>query len=232
MIVAICDDEGRLRANLHKIIETRLQLLGVPYTINEYESGEELLAGMRQSVPQILFLDIEMSGLDGMETARELRKNYKDTVIIFVTAYADFVFQGYEVQAFHYILKPYKEQKIREVLDRALEEARLMEEQYYVVEQKSGTIRIPLREVIYFKSEGRTVDAVTKEQSIRFYGKLTDVEGELPTYFIRSHNRYLMNLNYIEKLENTGIQCCIGEVPVSRAHRQNLTIAFAKAMLR
>ena len=106
MKIAICDDEKKLRSGLKHVIEMKLQLDGVDYEIAEYECGEDLLAGIGGNPPDILFLDIEMKGLDGMETARELRKKNQDTVIVFVTAYPDFVFQGYEVRAFHYILKP------------------------------------------------------------------------------------------------------------------------------
>ena len=123
MEIAICDDEKKLRIGLRRVIETKLQLEGVEYGIQEYECGEDLLTGMEKILPDLLFLDIEMSGINGMETARELRKKYQDTIIVFVTAYPDFVFQGYEVHAFHYILKPYKEEKIKEVLEKALEEA-------------------------------------------------------------------------------------------------------------
>ena len=70
-----------------------------------------------------------MPGKGGMETARLLRSYGKKMMIIFVTAYPDFVFQGYEVQAFHYILKPYQEKKIKEVLDRALDAIDTMQEQ-------------------------------------------------------------------------------------------------------
>ena len=80
-------------------------------------------------------------------------------LIIFVTAYPDYVFQGYEVQAFHYILKPYQETKLRDVLDRALTELNALAEQYYLIEQKSQTLRLNLRSVCYFKSEKRTIYA-------------------------------------------------------------------------
>lgn len=73
-----------------------------------------------------------------METARKLRESCKNTIIIFVTAYFDFVFQGYKVQAFHYILKPYKEKKICEVIEKALEEMEADREQFYLVEKKAS----------------------------------------------------------------------------------------------
>lgn len=243
MEIAICDDERKLRAGLRKVIETKLQLDGIEYGIQEYESGEELLAGMEKILPDLLFLDIEMSGRNGMETARELRRKYKDTIIVFVTAYPDFVFQGYEVHAFHYILKPYKEEKIKEVLDKAMEEAGLLKEKYYLVEQKSKTLRLAFSKVVYFRSEGRNVEAVltssdegTKKvdnflESVRFYGKLSEIEEEMPVYFVRIHNRYLVNLKFVDKLEGNSVECGSISLPVSRAYKQETAVAFAKMML-
>ena len=241
MRIAICDDEKKLRNSLRRVLETQLQLDGVDYEIQEYECGEDLLAKIEHNVPDILFLDIEMNGMDGMETARELRRKYQDTVLIFVTAYPDFVFQGYEVHAFHYILKPYKEEKIREVLGKAVEETGLSQEKYYLVEQKAGTLRLPFGRVLYFKSEGRTVEALLDNgdmeasaayEIVKFYGKLGEIEEEMPSFFIRIHNRYLVNLKYVDKLEASSLECGGQSLPDSRAYKQATAVAFAKLMLK
>ena len=105
--IAICDDEKKLRLDLRHVIEKELALDGVEFGLTEYESGEALLRGIRERNADIIFLDIEMGGMNGMEAARTLRKNGQPAVIIFVTSYPDFVFHGYEVRALNYILKPY-----------------------------------------------------------------------------------------------------------------------------
>lgn len=232
MKICICDDDKSLRLALGRVIEPLLQLQGIEYEILEYESGEKLLAGCAVGEPDILFLDIEMKGISGMEAAKSLRRQYKNTVIIFVTAYPDFVFQGYEVRALHYILKPYKEEKIREVLRMALEELGAREEQFYLVEQKAGTLKLPLKEVRYFKSDRKRVEAVLGHRREVFYQKLSSMEEELPDYFVRSHNRYLVNLNYVTRLEASSCLCGEEEIPVSRGCRQALAVAFAKMMLK
>ena len=232
VIIGICDDEPEMRKPLRQILEQVLQLQGVEYLISESESGEELTAGISCLDIDILFLDIEMRSLDGIETAKLLRRKGMKGIIIFVTAYPDFVFQGYEVHAFHYILKPYRKEKIEEVLRQALHELDLSKERYFVIEQKARVIRIPLSQTIAFKSDRRKVEALLEEDFVAFYGRIDEVCRELPSCFIRIHNRYIVNLNYVTTLERD--RCILGSrsFPVSRAFRQELETAFARAMLK
>jgi DNA-binding LytR/AlgR family response regulator len=230
--IGICDDEPEMRKPLRQILEQVLQLQGVEYLISESESGEDLTAGISCLDIDILFLDIEMRSLDGIETAKLLRRKGMKGIIIFVTAYPDFVFQGYEVHAFHYILKPYRKEKIEEVLRQALHELDLSKEQYFVIEQKARVIRIPLSQTIAFQSDRRKVEALLEEDFVAFYGRIDEVCRELPSCFIRIHNRYIVNLNYVTTLEKN--RCILGSrsFPVSRAFRQELETAFARAMLK
>ncbi len=94
MKIGICDDEKELRSSLRRVIEQEAQLNGLEYKVSEYSSGEEMLKTLEKDAPELLFLDIEMNGIDGMEAARSIRITRKDKVIIFVTDYPDFVFQG------------------------------------------------------------------------------------------------------------------------------------------
>lgn len=231
--IGICDDEASMRKALRAPLEQKLQLLGEDYRIFEYDSGEALAARPETEWPDILFLDIEMKKLSGMDTARKLRQKDAHTLLIFVTAHPDFVFQGYEVHAFHYILKPYDEAKILNVLEQALKELNQNQEQYFALEQKSGISKIPLKKIIAFSSDRRKIIISMQDGNIfDFYGKLNDVESSLPGYFIRCHNRHLVNLNYVTALEKD--KCCCGllQFPVSRAFRQSLEVSFARLLLR
>ena len=232
MKIAICDDDKQLRKDLRHLIEVQLDLMAFTYEIEEYESGNSLLEHIYKKEPDILFLDIEMPGMGGMDTAKALRKLGKKMLIIFITAYPDYVFQGYEVHAFHYILKPYDKRKLKEVLESAVKELASQEEQFYTIQQKSGTLRISLREISYFKSDKRSVYAVQKSgEQISFYEKLDAVEAGLPGLFQRIHNRYLVNMNCISKLKSASCICSGEELPVSRTYKQPLAAAFARTML-
>ncbi len=229
--LAVCDDERVFRSDLRKILGTELELCGIDYHISEFTSGEELIAGLEKADCQILFLDIEMKGIDGVEAARRLRETKRQMEIVFVTSYADFVFQGYEVRALNYILKPYEPEKIAAVLHTALEALDIEAEKYYVIDQRGGSIRVPLSSVKYFSSERRTVHAVTTEREYTFYEKLSDLETELPDTFVRIHNRYLVHLKYLEAVRQNTAVVDGEELPVSRSCKSGLSIAFAKYML-
>lgn len=229
--IAICDDEKDLVNSLKQVVGCYLELKGLDYKIHEFNSGEALLSKITDTYFDIIFLDIEMSGLNGVETARKIRCNQNKSIIIFVTSYPDFVFQGYEVKALNYILKPYKKEKITDVLSSALEELNSMNDIFYTIQLKSGSHKINLTNTVYFASDKRKVCAVTTTDRIEFYSKLDELETELPNFFIRIHQRYLVNINYVSAVESNEAvvngQC----LPVSRTYSQNLIINFAKTML-
>ena len=231
--IGICDDEASMRRLLRAPLEQKLQLLGADYRIFEYDCGETLLTRPETEWLDILFLDIEMKQLSGMETARNLRKRDSHTLLIFVTAYPDFVFQGYEVHAFHYILKPYENQKIMKVLEQAIKELGQNREHYFTLEQKSGTTKIPAKKILAFSSDRRKIIISLEDgNKLEFYGKLDAVETDLPDYFIRCHNRHLVNLSYVTALEKNGCTLRSQSFPVSRAYRQSVEIAFARLLLQ
>lgn len=231
--IGICDDEASMRRLLRAPLEQKLQLLGADYRIFEYDCGETLLTRPETEWLDILFLDIEMKQLSGMETAKNLRKRDSHTLLIFVTAYPDFVFQGYEVHAFHYILKPYENQKIMKVLEQAIKELGQNREHYFTLEQKSGTTKIPAKKILAFSSDRRKIIISLEDgNKLEFYGKLDAVETDLPDYFIRCHNRHLVNLNYVTALEKNGCTLRSQSFPVSRAYRQSVEIAFARLLLQ
>lgn len=228
--IGICDDEASMRRLLRAPLEQKLQLLGADYRIYEYDCGETLLTRPETEWLDILFLDIELKQLSGMETARNLRKRDSHTLLIFVTAYPDFVFQGYEVHAFHYILKPYENQKIMKVLEQAIKELGQNREHYFTLEQKSGTTKIPAKKILAFSSDRRKIIISLEDgNKLEFY---VAVETDLPDYFIRCHNRHLVNLNYVTALEKDGCTLRSQSFPVSRAYRQSVEIAFARLLLQ
>lgn len=229
--IAICDDEKSMQLFLKNIVEIHLQLRGQEFKITCFDTGEHFL--QTNSTYDIIFLDIEMGQLGGMQTAREIRKYDTNCIIIFVTAFADFVFQGYEVKALNYILKPFKKEKIKDVLDSALVELHKKKDLFVLAEIKGTTQKIDLSKTLYFTSDKRKVMAVTQSESYEFYAKLDDIIDtmNLPPFFIRIHQRYIVNLNFIASLQTESCVIKGATIPVSRKYNTDIMIAFAKLML-
>ncbi|NBI62255.1 DNA-binding response regulator [Clostridiales bacterium] len=231
--VMICDDEKELRIDLKRIIDRSLGLWGVSYSIFEFSSAEALISSYKGNQDQqILFLDIKLDGVSGMDAAEHIRRLDPSAVIIFVTAYSDFVFQGYDVRAFNYILKPYQEEKIVQVLRDALDLLNMSQETCLFIEQRGKTLRLPFARIQYIFSEKHLLHAVAAGETFSFYGKLGDLANTLPDCFVRIHNRYLVNLNHLDALEKNSVRVAQKTLPVSRSYKQALSIAFARYLLR
>lgn len=120
MQIAVCDDDGTMQEILRSKIEKICREKGADCQVRCYSSGEELLSSGEK--PDLLFLDIQMPGMDGMDAAEELRRRQWDTILVFVTALAEYVYDAFDVGAFHYLVKPFREEKLEAVLVRASEQ--------------------------------------------------------------------------------------------------------------
>lgn len=116
MRIAVCDDEKEVQM----LLSSKIERLYPEVSVVCYGSGEELL--LAEEVFDILLLDIQMAGRNGMETAVELRKKNRDTILIFITALEEYVFQAFDVGAFHYLVKPFTDEKFEAVLAAAVEQ--------------------------------------------------------------------------------------------------------------
>lgn len=112
--IAIVDDEKVIREQIKKLVEKKQ----IDCEIDTYGTGEDLLKA--DSVYDIIFLDIQMDGMNGIDTARALRQKADNTVLIFITGVKEYVFDAFDVAAFHYLIKPIEENKFWEVCDRAV----------------------------------------------------------------------------------------------------------------
>lgn len=213
--ITICDDDKAMQAILQKKISSFCEDSKIESLIICCSSGEEVLA--QKQLPDILFLDIRMSGKNGMETAKELRRRDKNIILIFVTALAEYVYEAFDVCAFHYLVKPFSDDKLKEVLGRALSERTQEKPQEILVKRGGIVTRVLLDDIIYAEVFNRKVMLHTKDGDIEYYGKLTDLSRQAGENFFRTHRAYLVNLKYIEKYNATTVWLEKGTAPVSKS---------------
>ncbi|WP_027623808.1 LytR/AlgR family response regulator transcription factor [Clostridium lundense] len=232
--IAICDDEIKQRFLLKSTIEVELKAEDKKYNIFQFPSGEKLLDKLYtdKNSLDIIFLDVEMNELNGIETARKIRKLNENVVIIFITGFSDYVFDGYEVKALNYIVKPYKSEKIATVLKDAIKQIYGLEEKYFVVKAEGSLFKVLINDILYFRSDRRKISLVTRYKSYEFYGKISDIEEQFGKQFIRTHQRYLVNLDYITAVKDNFVIVNDENLPISRQRHKDVMMAFAKQLLK
>lgn len=206
MNIAVVDDEKVIREQICELI--RAQHPG--YSLKTYESGDELLAA---GIPfDMVFLDIQMDGLNGIETAKKLKRCKEDIVVIFVTGVREYVFDAFDVAAFHYLLKPVEEEKFTEVFQRA--EAQILKKKSMGKRQiflKNKGITLNQSSILYIESRGKKAAIHTLKEVIEIYAVMSELEDQLSDSFYRCHRGYLVNMAYITEYDNESITLNNGE---------------------
>ena len=156
--IAVCDDNELQREMLLETLDTYLEQRGLTISPEAFSDGNALLACVRESGPFDLYiLDLIMPGMNGMEVASTLRMLHDDGIIIFLTSTVDYALASYDVNAFHYLLKPLDSQKLYSVLDRALDQLDKAEEQAILVRTREGETRILLKDLQYVDLNNRAL---------------------------------------------------------------------------
>lgn len=230
--IAICDDEigarDTLRIQLEQILIEESEEI-----VYEFSSGNSASSWLEKHPGEIdlLFLDVEMRGLNGMETAEKIRTFDNSLIIVFVTGYSDYVFDGYRVGALDYIVKPVSTQKLRELIHRVRMKLDSETAQTFTIKTIDGTWRFRLCDILYFYSDKRKVTLVTKNGEYPFYARLDDIDKQLAACFVRIHQRYLVNPMAVDYLGSDSVTLGNTEFPCSRRYKEAATAKIARAMM-
>ncbi|MBD5457603.1 MAG: response regulator transcription factor [Lachnospiraceae bacterium] len=213
MNIAVCDDEKILREQLQELLRNQETSCRIE-SIDSFETGNGLLAAKKRY--DIIFLDIQMEGMNGIETARTLRKRNEDTVLIFVTGLKDYVFEAFDVAAFHYLLKPVQEEKFAEVFERAVAETEKSDQKengtrQLLIRRRNRSIKLEKAHILYVESRQRKVLIHTMQELLEVYATMNGLEKELGEQFYRCHRGYLVNLSCITGYTGDTITLCNGE---------------------
>lgn len=206
--IAICDDEQEINNQISNMIKKYL----LDSEIVCYLSGKDLLSVSQKF--DIIFLDIQMEGLNGIETAKNIRKCDDNVIIIFITGIKEYVFEAFDVAAFHYLLKPIQEEKLHEVLERAEREINKRANQnkgHIVVKNKQRSFTLDIDDIIFFENALRKVVIHTETETISVYGTMSEFEKKVGDGFYRSHRGYLANMAYISEYDYENIYMNNGE---------------------
>ena len=194
MHIAVVDDEAIVCEQIKTLIQKALP--DQDSEIALYTSGRSLLKEGRHF--DLVYLDIQMEGIDGMETARAFRKAQHDALLIFVTGAKEYALEAFDVSAFHYLLKPLEEVKFTQVLEEAQREVkrrRSSRQERLFLRAKNKTIA--QGDIVYIESRGKKVDIHTLKETFTIYGSMNELEAQLGESFYRCHRGYLVNMAFI-----------------------------------
>lgn len=196
MKIAVCDDSKEICMKITELIRERDRRL----EISVFSCGEALLGSGENF--DIIFLDIEMKKLSGIDTAKKLRSleenGGRKAIVIFITAFREYMEQAFDVSAFNYITKPIDEERFFRIFDAAVKEADASLGHKYIVVKCQGIQRkFFLHDIHYIESSNKKVILNTREGEFEVYGKLGEFEELLKESFFRCHRCYLVNLESI-----------------------------------
>ena len=216
MRIGICDDDQSMR----KILGEKVMKYVPEAEVIYFSSGYALLK--EEEKPAILFLDIQMPGIDGMETAKKLRRDNDGMIIIFVTALQEYVYDAFDVSAFHYLIKPFSDEKFREVLQRAVVSGKREEPEkkapYLLIQHAGIHEKIYASEIVYAEAEGRKILLHKRDGDVAYYGRFADLEKSLGDHFFRCHRSYLVNFSYVTRYEADCVHTQRGTALMSKAN--------------
>ncbi len=211
MTVAICDDDKIFRTYLREILAEFKREIRVSIDVYEFSDGQSLIES--DMVFNVIFLDYQMPGMDGMKVARHLRAKKNFCSIVFVTSFPQFMIESFEVQPFRFLVKPIDKDLVRNTVSSYLRQQKLLNPITVITENELKTIKS--EDIIYLEASGKYCYIRTDAETIRSSKTLSQVQELLPYHcFYRVHKTYLVNMYCVDTIQNNIVLMSNGEKAV------------------
>lgn len=224
MRIAVCDDEELFRIEFKSVLDK--VLINAEYDIDTFSGGSSLYEAFLKNPFDLVFLDIEMPGIDGITLAKRLRAVSENVQIVFLTSHIEYALEGYEVNALRYLVKPVDMNKLSEVL-KYIQDKKNNSRQI-MIKQEGEDIVIDISDIIYMESMDKNVRIVTSKSEYITRYNISDYEEELKNSgFLRIHRGYLISLSKVKKIVKNDVVMDGGiSLPVSRSNIKTLKDAL------
>lgn len=221
MRIAICEDHQDDRTYLKQLITRYCQTQGLEVEIDEFSSGEALLEAFETQRFALLFLDVYMQQLNGLQTAAAIRQMDAECLLVFVTTSREHAIEGFVVKALHYLIKPITEEQVNEVFQRCKP---LLQENMKCLEILANRIpvKIPLKGIHYIEVYDKTCFIHMEQELVKTYTSLDEIDQQLDKpVFLRCHRSYIVNMRYIVNVGDNDFLLHTGvRIPISKAKKQ------------
>ena len=240
--IAICDDDAYYRDQIHHLLEQYQKEREVIFQIDEYTSGKKLLEATTklEDYYHIIFMDVDMPDIKGIDTVKKLREGKNTASICFVTAYQEYAYSAFQVEALDYVQKPISYEKLAMFMDKAIEwKAMQWEKQeagkkYLEIVQKKDIRVIEQDEIWYIEKRRNQCVVITETEEIVCYDTLQNIYQNLnEAVFEFAHQGYIVNFYRIKEIRNNVAFLGNGiEIPISRKYLEPLKKRFNNKLER
>lgn len=229
--VAVCDDEQQARDFAQACVKQWAQARNLDVEVRAFPTGEAFLFEYAQDQDwDILLLDVEMPGQTGVELAKQVRRENQITQIVFLTGYSDYIAEGYDVSALHYLIKPVSQAKLFTVLNRAVDQLR-RDGLSLLLELPGELVRVPMRQVEYLEVRQNYVTIYGGTQAYTVKKTLSALERELDDRFYRVGRSFILNLSKVRKVTKKEVTMLSGAVvPLPRGAYEGLNRAIIEKL--
>lgn len=229
MNIAIVENEQKHRDYLESLLDT--WSVKESYSVKiQYFISAEMLIEHSDTRFDLMFMDVELGGMDGVLAARKLRELGFEGELVFLTSFSEYVFQGYGVKALNYLLKPPTSDQIEACMDYV---RRKLAQEKYTFRYRRTVHQVPLLDILYFTSAGHYVEIVTRKERLQQIETLGKVYGFLPKEFLFCHRTTIVNVHHIQMLKGQDLVLTDNIVlPVGPKYLQEVRLALLEEAAR
>ena len=234
MRVVICDDEKNTCAEIEQMLRLFALEKCIKLEVDVFFGGAALTEYLkREKAPDILFLDIELPGMNGVDVGKYIRDILKNTdmFLVYISSKEEYALELFQNQPFDFMIKPIKKERLFRVMDKIFS---IIEKNECNFEYKNqgNSYRIMYKDILYFQSDGRKINIIMENEIQSFYGKLSEVEQECPDgLFLRIHKSYLINMHHAKEITYKWIKMVNGDVlDISKSNRVTIRRKLMESM--
>lgn len=229
--IAVCDDEKQVLNEISSKAQNVFEDINCPTEMFKTDNPFKLLEHLKSNDVDVLFLDIDMPSLSGMDIAQFLMDNEIKTLLIFVTSHDALVYQSFKYHPFGFIRKSHFDEEIGTVVKGLVVELQKKSE-YFIFKNNEGFFKVLFSDILYFESESNYINLHCIDKQYRFRSTITSLEQELSSKgFIRTHKGFLVNQQHIFAIKGDDIELSDKKLlPIGRTNRDSIKKTILRYM--
>ncbi len=218
MRIAVCDDNNDVCKYIKQVLTAKYKK---KVSVLIYTDAKHLLEDYTKKndtkIADILLMDIEVADMNGIDVVAQVQKIYSEMKVVFITGYIQYSTEIFRATPSNFLVKPLDPDKLIDVIDKLMVQIEEEDKDCFVISFKSRVFKIKLSEIMYFESDQRTVIVHGRNESWTIYRRLDEIQEEVPDYFLRCHQSYLVNMNEIKSIKSLRVELYNGDtVLISR----------------